>query len=41
MLKPEWAPPLDNVHPQKSQSFTPAGIHIGLAHHLVCLPVHG
>jgi prepilin-type N-terminal cleavage/methylation domain-containing protein len=31
MLKPEWAPPLDNVHPQKSQSFIPAGIYIGLA----------
>lgn len=27
MLKPEWAPPLDNVHPQKSQSFTPGGIY--------------
>ncbi len=23
--------PLNNVHPQKSQSFTAAGIHIGLA----------
>jgi prepilin-type N-terminal cleavage/methylation domain-containing protein len=31
MLKPEWAPPLDNVHPQKSQSFISAGIYIGLA----------
>jgi prepilin-type N-terminal cleavage/methylation domain-containing protein len=31
MLKPEWAPPVDNVHPQKSQSFTTAGINIALA----------
>ena len=31
MLKPEWAPPLDNVHPQKSQSFIPAGIHMAMA----------
>jgi prepilin-type N-terminal cleavage/methylation domain-containing protein len=31
MLKPEWAPPLDNVHPQKSQSFTASGIHVCLA----------
>jgi prepilin-type N-terminal cleavage/methylation domain-containing protein len=31
MLKPEWAPPLDNVHPQKSQSFISAGIYICLA----------
>ena len=31
MLKPEWAPPLDNVHPQKSQSFTQSGIYVGLA----------
>ncbi len=30
MLKPEWAPPLDNVHPQKSQSFVSPGIYIGL-----------
>jgi prepilin-type N-terminal cleavage/methylation domain-containing protein len=28
MLKPEWAPPLDNVHPQKSQSFITTGIHV-------------
>ncbi|MGF1581353.1 MAG: DUF1559 domain-containing protein [Gemmataceae bacterium] len=26
MRKPEFAPPLDNVHPLKSQSFIPAGI---------------
>ena len=25
MLKPEWAPPLDNVHPQKNQSFVSVG----------------
>jgi prepilin-type N-terminal cleavage/methylation domain-containing protein len=31
MLKPEWAPPVDNVHCLKSQSFTRAGIHIGMA----------
>jgi prepilin-type N-terminal cleavage/methylation domain-containing protein len=31
MLKPEWAPPLDNVHPQKSQSFSSSGIYICLA----------
>ena len=31
MLKPEWAPPLDNVHPQKSQSFISAGIYMCLA----------
>jgi prepilin-type N-terminal cleavage/methylation domain-containing protein len=31
MLKPEWMPPLDNVHPQKSQSFVSSGIYIGLA----------
>jgi prepilin-type N-terminal cleavage/methylation domain-containing protein len=31
MLKPEWAPPLDNVHPQKSQSFSPAGIYLVMA----------
>jgi hypothetical protein len=31
MLKPEWAPPMDNVHPQKSQSFISAGIHICMA----------
>ena len=31
MLKPEWAPPLNNVHPQKSQSFLAAGINICLA----------
>ena len=28
MRKPEWAPPLDNVHPQKSQSFTASGIQV-------------
>jgi hypothetical protein len=31
MLKPEWAPPLDNVHPQKSQSFVSSGIYIAMA----------
>ena len=31
MLKPVWAPPLDIVHPQKSQSFTPAGIYMCMA----------
>ncbi len=31
MLKPEWAPPLNNVHPQKSQSFTSAGIYFCMA----------
>lgn len=31
MLKPEWAPPLDNVHPQKSQSLTSAGIYMCMA----------
>jgi prepilin-type N-terminal cleavage/methylation domain-containing protein len=28
MLKPEWAPPLNNVHPQKSQSLTSSGIYM-------------
>src|SRR5687768_6004154 len=31
MLKPEWAPPLDNVHPQKSQSFVQSGIYVAMA----------
>ena len=31
MLKPEWAPPLDNAHPQKNQSFSQSGIYICLA----------
>jgi hypothetical protein len=31
MLKPEWAPPRDNVHPLKSQSFTSAGIYMCMA----------
>lgn len=31
MLKPEWAPPVDNVHPQKSQSFIMSGIYMCLA----------
>jgi prepilin-type N-terminal cleavage/methylation domain-containing protein len=31
MLKPEWAPPLDNVHPQKSQSLIGAGIYMCMA----------
>jgi prepilin-type N-terminal cleavage/methylation domain-containing protein len=30
MLKPEWMPPLDNVHPQKSQSMVLSGIYICL-----------
>jgi prepilin-type N-terminal cleavage/methylation domain-containing protein len=28
MRRPEWAPPITNVHPQKSQSFVTAGINI-------------
>jgi len=28
MRRPEWAPPIENVHPQKSQSFISAGINI-------------
>jgi prepilin-type N-terminal cleavage/methylation domain-containing protein len=28
MLKPEWQPPLENVNPQKSQSFSSSGIYI-------------
>jgi prepilin-type N-terminal cleavage/methylation domain-containing protein len=31
MLKPEWAPPLENVHPLKSQSFFTGGIHVCMA----------
>jgi prepilin-type N-terminal cleavage/methylation domain-containing protein len=31
MLKPEWAPPVDNVHCLKSQSISSAGIHVALA----------
>jgi prepilin-type N-terminal cleavage/methylation domain-containing protein len=31
MLKPEFAPPPDNVHCLKSQSISPAGIHLALA----------
>ncbi len=31
MLRPEFAPPVDNVHPLKSQSISPAGIHLALA----------
>ena len=31
MLKPEFAPPLTNVHPQKSQSIASAGIHMAMA----------
>jgi prepilin-type N-terminal cleavage/methylation domain-containing protein len=31
MLKPEWAPPVDNVHPLKSQSISSAGIYVSLA----------
>jgi prepilin-type N-terminal cleavage/methylation domain-containing protein len=31
MLKPEWAPPVDNVHPQKSQSIVRAGIYMCMA----------
>jgi hypothetical protein len=28
MRKPEWAPPITNAHPQKSQSFVRAGINL-------------
>jgi prepilin-type N-terminal cleavage/methylation domain-containing protein len=28
MLKPEWAPPVNNVHPLKSQSIASSGIHV-------------
>jgi len=28
MRKPEWAPPISNVHPQKSQSFVLSGIQV-------------
>jgi prepilin-type N-terminal cleavage/methylation domain-containing protein len=31
MLKPEWAPPVDNVHPLKSQSISSSGIHACMA----------
>jgi len=31
MLKPEFAPPFDNVHPLKSQSISAAGIHMAMA----------
>ncbi len=31
MRKPEFAPPLDNVHPMKSQGFTPSGISVCMA----------
>ncbi len=31
MLRPEWAPPVDNVHCLKSQSISTAGIHLALA----------
>jgi prepilin-type N-terminal cleavage/methylation domain-containing protein len=30
MRKPEWAPLVTSVHPQKSQSFVPAGIHVAM-----------
>ena len=31
MLRPEFAPPVDNVHCLKSQSISPAGIHVAFA----------
>jgi prepilin-type N-terminal cleavage/methylation domain-containing protein len=31
MLRPEFAPPVNNVHPQKSQSISSAGIHAAFA----------
>ncbi|HEY1191947.1 MAG TPA: DUF1559 domain-containing protein [Gemmata sp.] len=31
MLRPEFAPPTNNVHPLKSQSISPAGIHAAFA----------
>ena len=31
MLRPEFAPPVDNVHCLKSQSISPAGIHAAFA----------
>jgi prepilin-type N-terminal cleavage/methylation domain-containing protein len=31
MLRPEFAPPVDNVHCLKSQSISAAGIHVGFA----------
>ncbi|MFO0935446.1 MAG: DUF1559 domain-containing protein [Gemmataceae bacterium] len=31
MLKPEFAPPVTNVHPLKSQSISQAGIHMAMA----------
>lgn len=31
MLKPEWAPVVTNVHPQKSQSISSAGINVCMA----------
>ena len=31
MLKPEFAPPVTNVHPLKSQSISSAGIHMAMA----------
>jgi hypothetical protein len=31
MRKPEFQPPLDNVHPLKSQSFTVGGILVCMA----------
>ena len=30
MRKPEWAPKITSVHPQKSQSFVPAGIQLAM-----------
>jgi prepilin-type N-terminal cleavage/methylation domain-containing protein len=31
MLRPEFAPPVNNVHPLKSQSISPSGIHAAFA----------
>jgi prepilin-type N-terminal cleavage/methylation domain-containing protein len=31
MLRPEFAPPVDNVHCLKSQSISPSGIHLAMA----------
>jgi len=30
MRRPEFAPPVNNVHPQKSQGYTPAGIQVAM-----------
>ncbi len=31
MLRPEFAPPINNVHYLKSQSISPSGIHVAFA----------